>query len=77
MPIQQVTKVAGIEKHGGEQTKEQEFERIFKAAKANQKEKEQKTANEKKSGFSLISCCYGKHAKELGFVEQPIFDTIR
>lgn len=74
LSIQQIAAIAGIQKNGGEQTKEREFERIFESAKAKEKQKE---ASTKKSGFSRISCCYGKHAMELGFIEQPIFDEFR
>lgn len=77
MPVRQVSAVAGVQKNGGEQTKEREFERIFEMARANEKEKAQEAADKKKSGFGNISCCYGKHAMELGFEEPPIFDTIR
>ena len=74
LSIQQVAAVAGVQKNGGEQEKEREFERIFEATKAKEKQKE---IPAKKSGFGRISCCYGKHAMELGLIEQPIFDEIR
>lgn len=74
LSIQQVSAIAGIQKNGSEQAKEREFERIFEAAKIKGRQKETTT---KKSGFGKISCCYGKHAMELGFAEQPIFDKIR
>lgn len=77
MPVQQVTAVAGIQKNSREQTREREFERIFEAEKAKEKSRAQEAAAAKKSGFGQISCCYGKHAMELGFAEQPIFDAVR
>lgn len=77
MPVRQVSAIAGIQKNGGEQAKEREFERIFEAAKENEKQKSREVAAKKKFGFCNISCCYGKHAMELGFEEQPIFDTTR
>lgn len=75
VPIQQVAAIAGIQKDSREQTKEQEYERIFEEAKA--KEKEQENTSVRKRGFRKVSGCYGKHAMELGFTELPIFDEIR
>ena len=77
MPVQQVSAVAGVQKQGGEQSREREFERIFEASKAKEKETMTEAAATKKTGYGNISCCYGKHAMELGFAEQPIFDAIR
>ncbi len=74
LSIQQVAAIAGIQKNGSEQSKEREFERVFETAKAKERQKEVST---KKSGFGRISCCYGKRAMELGFIEQPIFDELR
>lgn len=77
IPVRQVSAVAGVQEHGGEQSKEREFERIFEAAKEREKKKAEQAVSVKKSGFGNISCCYGKHAMELGFAEPPVFDKIR
>ena len=77
MPIRQVSAVAGVQKHGGEQSKEREFERIFEAAAEREKKKAEQAVPVKKSGFGAVSCCYGKHAMELGFEEMSTFDKIR
>jgi hypothetical protein len=77
MPLQQVSAVAGIRKNGQEQPKEREYERIFEEAKEEEKKKEQEAAYEKKKGFGRVSCCYGKHALELGFAEVSLFDQTR
>lgn len=74
LSIQQVAAIAGIQKNGSEQSKEREFERVFETVKAKEKQKEVST---RKNGFGRISCCYGKRAMELGFIEQPIFDELR
>ena len=76
MPVQQISAVASVQKQGGEQSREREFERIYEASKVCRKEPEAEPAT-KKTGYGNISCCYGKHAIELGFVQQPIFDAIR
>lgn len=76
MPVRQVSAVSGVQKNGGEQSKEREFERIFEAAEEREKKKAEQVSV-KKSGFGTISCCYGKYAMELGFEEPPIFDKIR
>ena len=73
--VMSIMAVTGVQKSGGQQAKEREYERIFEAAKRKEKEREE-TAS-RKSGFGRISCCYGKHAMELGFTELPIFDEIR
>jgi hypothetical protein len=77
VPVQQVAAIVGIQKDSGEQTKEQEYERIFEEAKAKEKEKEQENTSLRKPGFRKISGCYGKHAMELGFTEFPVFDEVR
>lgn len=74
--VMSVMAVAGVQKSGGEQAKEREYERIFEAAKRKEKEREE-TPSRKQSGFGRISCCYGKHAMELGFSELPVFDEVR
>ena len=60
MPVRQISAVAGVQKNGGEQSKEREFERIFEAAQEREKKKAEQEVSVKKSGFGSLPVILAK-----------------